>query len=717
MNKGPRIFKKSRLAIGMALATAMTSPAHAVSWEYKGFDIKFDSNFSIGTSIRVEDRDFSKIGNNNQPNLDWTGYSFLGDRVYQATDVFAINDGVGSYSANGDLGNLNFDSGKAFSTVFRSTHEFEVKKEEDWGTWGGFFRGFYYYDFELNNDARPWQNPLSSQLPANNGRYNICDDPNAADNACDFFRGLDAFLFADFYVGDMPVTVRLGDQVISWGESTFIQHGINTSNPIDVAIARAPGAELRNIFIPVGTLYGSIGLTDNLSIDAYIQYDYERSILPVSGTYFGTNDFAADGGHRNNIQLGFTGNPDINQDFLINSLNQLGDLVRGTIAAGGDPSSLGNAMLAHSTRVAIRAEGDAFYQDASDSGQYGIRLTYFADWLNDTEFSFQHLNYHSKRPLLNGVAANYLPDAIGRDLGRLAAGPVTPGNITELETFAKATAVFPEDIKLYGLSFNTNIGETSLAGEISFRPDEPIQMDDVTLLYTAFPEQLGFVHQFEEANNVPEDLRYGRADLIGISQFGAYSGIPTTPGMDIQGYIELDTTQIQFTVSHLFGPVLGMDNFIMLGEVGYISISDMPDPSVLALEAPGTARSVPLLPTADGVSRTGLHQGLSFGPETGAQFATDDAWGYRLLAIADFLDVAAGVNMRVRTTFSHDVDGTTPNPLFLFTEDRKSGNVGITFDYLNKYSATFSYNGFWGGGQANALADRDFVSIVFNYAI
>ena len=368
---------------------------------------------------------------------------------------------------------------------------------------------------------------------------------------------------------------------------------------------------------------------------------------------------------------------------------------------------MGNALVAHATKVAIRAEGDAFYNDASDSGQYGLKFTYFSEELNSTEFSFYHLNYHSSRPLLSGLSADYTGEAVARDLGRLASGPVTAANITDLETFPKAAAYFPEDIKLYGMSFNTSVGETSIAGEISFRPDEPMQIDDVTLLYAAFPEQLAATG--------------ARPDLAGISQYDAYSGGAPQPGDFINGVIELDSLQLQLTASHLFGPVGFIDNLIVLGEVGYVEINDMPDPSVLALEAPGTFRSVPLVPITmpDGSvnTREGLHVALSNGPETGAQFATDSAWGYRLLAVADFNNVFSGVNLSVRSTFAHDVDGTTPNPLFLFTEDRKSGNVSFTFNYLSKMSATFSYNAFWGGGQANDLSDRDFVSLSFNYAI
>lgn len=699
MIKGPRIFKKSPLAIGLAAATVMSVPAHSANWEVGGFNITFDSTFSLGTSYRVEDRDFGKISNSSQPNLDWTGYNMTTNIVYSGEDIWRLNDGVGAYSANGDLGNLNFDSGEAFSTVFKGVHELDINK----GDWGVFLRGMYYYDFELMDGDRPWQNPISSQLAGNDGRSDICNDPRAKENACTDVRLLDAFFYWDTYLGEKPFSLRIGDQVISWGESTFIQHGINTINPVDVGRARAPGAELKEVFIPVGTVFASLGLTDSFSVDAYYQYEFERSVLPVSGTYFGTNDFAGDGGHLNNIQLSFTRNPDIDQAFLIDSLNQIGAAMR----AGADASVMGSALLSHATKVAIRAEGDDFYNDASDSGQYGVKFTYFSEALNNTEFSFYHLNYHSSRPLLSGISADYTGAAIGQDLGYLAANEITASNITDLQIFPKAAAYFPEDIKLYGMSFNTSVGETSLAGEVSFRPDEPMQIDDVTLLYAAFPEQLAAAGL--------------RPDLAGISQYDSYIGSAPQPGDFIDGVIELDSLQIQLTASHLFGPVGFIDNLIVLGEVGYVEIQDMPDPSVLALEAPGTHRSVPLVPITnpDGSvsTREGLHVGLSNGPETGAQFATDNAWGYRLLAVADFNNVYSGVNLRVRSTFAHDVDGTTPNPLFLFTEDRKSGSISFTFDYLSKMSGTFSYNAIWGGGQANDLSDRDFISFDFKYSI
>ncbi len=689
----PSAFKRTPLALGIAALIAGSCNVNAASWEFGDVEINLDSTFTLATSIRAEKRDLGLVGNSNLPTFDWSGYNAATNVIYPSGDVWSLANGTGSYSTNGDLGNLAFDQGDAFSTQFIGLHELDINA----GDYGFFARGFYFYDFELLNGNRAWENKITGK------QVDLCSDPEARNELCADVRLLDAFAYLDTYVGDMPLTLRLGDQVVSWGESTLIQHGINTINPVDVSRARAPGAELKEVFIPVGMLFASLGITDDLTLSAYYQYEWEKSLLPVAGSYFSSNDFAGEGGQANNIQLGFTGNPDIDLDHLLTEMNNLSAALK----SGADPAQISGALLAYSTKVGLRGFSDAAHEDADDQGQYGIRLAYFSEALNNTEFGLYHINYHSKRPLINGIASDFTAAGVGRDLAMLATvDEITRHNITDLNTFAEAKFVYPEDIKLYGFSFNTNVGTTALAGEIAYRQDEPLQMDDVELLYAAMPEQLA--------------LAGLRPDLAGISQY-ANIGRVATPGGLIDGVLFSDTVQAQMTASHVFGPVLGTDNFILLGEVGVVSIEDFPDPEVIRLETPGTARTPSLEPivNADGSLnfREGLHIGLSNGPETN-EFASKSAWGYRLIAVADHNNIFSGINLRTRATFSHDVNGTTPNPLFLFTEDRKSANISFTFDYLSRWSFTGSYNAFWGGsGTANALSDRDFVSFNIKYAI
>jgi len=685
---GSAIFKKSPLALSVATVLSLSAAnTHAANWSDGDWSISFDSNFTLGSSVRVEKIDFSTVGNSNQLNLNWSGYNPITNPLYSSADVWASTDAA--YSTNGDLGNLNFDQGKPFSTIFKGVHELDIRYKD----MGVFLRGMYFYDFEVSDQERKWTNPITGKA------QDPCASDKASEELCSDIRLLDAFFYSDFSIGDTPVSLRIGQQVISWGESTFIQHGINTINPVDVTRALSPGAELKEVFIPVGTVFASFELTDLLSLSMYYQYEWQRSRLPQAGSYFATNDFAGEGGQAQNIQLGFSGNPDIDLEFLLAGLNTIGSQLR----AGGKAAQLGSAYLAYPTKVAVRGYSDDAHTDAKDEGQYGVKLSYFAEALNEIEFGLYLINYHSKAPLISGVASNFTQAGIGADLAYIATHTIDRDNITDLQAFTKVQFEYPEDLKLYGFSFSTNIGETAIAGEIAYRKDEPLQIDDVELLYVAMPEQLANAGL--------------RPDFAGISQLDNYYGFVVGPGEAASGYLTSDTVQAQVTATHIFGPMLGTDNLVVLGEVGYVNINDFPDPSFIRLNGPGSVRTPSLQPTASGNDRKGLHIGLSDGPELN-QFPTQSAWGYRLLANASYNNVFSGVNLQARLTFAHDVDGITPDPMFLFVEGRKSASATLTFDYLSKWSASVGYNSFWGGvGTTNGLADRDFVSFDVKYSI
>jgi len=582
-----------------------------------------------------------------------------------------------------------------FSSLAKGLHELSISKDNI----GLFTRFMYFYDFALMDGDRAYTNPVS-------GNYvDPCADDDARDLTCRDIRLLDAYVYGNFSFNDgmNPVTVKVGQQVLSWGESTLIQHGINIT-PIDVGVARAPGAELKEAYIPVGMATINIGLTENLSTELFYQYQWVNSYLPVPGTYFSTNDFAGEGGYLQNVQLGFAGNPDIDLDHVLLNLNMLG----AGVASGAIPAALaGQAYLAYPTKVTLRPYGSAGEIEPEDGGQYGIKFDYFASELNDTEFALYYMNYHSRVPVISGIASDF--SQAGADIGRLvsmvANGGVTKENISDLAAFSKALIEYPEDIKLYGFSFNTTVGETSVAAEIAYRQDEPLQIDDVEILYAGMPEQLANAGL--------------RPDLAGISQIGRDTryGEKVLPGQKANGFILADTLQAQMTFTHLFGPTLGADNLSMLAEVGGIRIQDMPDQDVLRLNGPNTDRSGAPLLNGNGVAIPGLHTGLSDGAETNP-FPTASAWGYRLLAKADYNNVFAGVNLSQRMVFSHDVNGITPDPLFMFVEDRKSLAYAVSFDYLSKWSGEVSYNVFWGGqGTTNNVADRDFISFNIKYSI
>ena len=693
------LFVKNKIVLGLTAAAMGLSAAQtqAATFEVGGFDVAFDSTFSYGQSIRVEDRDFSIIGKSNNPSFDWTGYNPALNTIYTSQDVWAQ---PGSYSNNGDAGDLNFNSGESFSKLLKGTHDLSISKDN----YGLFTRFMYFYDFELMDGDRAYVNPTSGQ------GVDPCDDDDTKEQSCADLRLLDAYVWANFDLNDgyNPLSIRLGQQVVNWGESTLISHGINV-NPVDIDRLKAPGAELKEAFIPVGMLWASLGLTENMTLEGFYQYQWHETRLPAAGTYFSTNDFAAENGYQQNVQLGFTSNPDIDLAFLTNSLNNL-MATYGQVAAsqGIDPSSaagqqlLANMYLAYPTKVALKGKGYDGKTEPDDGGQYGLRLGMFLPEWNDTEVALYHVNYHSRRPLISGRVSNFTQASIQQDLAMIATTEITSDNVSDLKAFAKATNEYPEDIKLYGLSFNTSLGETAFAGEFTFREDEPLQIDDVELLYAAMPEQLAIAGLRPEFAGISQMSKGDAASVVG-------------PGELAKGYIERNTSQLQFTATHLFGPSLGADSWAVVGEIGGVRINNMPEYDEMRLNVSGTGRSG-IMQGPGSSDYSALQMALSNGPEQ-KSFATASSWGYRLIAKGDYFNLYNGINFSPRFVFSHDVNGNTPDPMFLFIEDRKSLGATMSFNYQNAWYLDVSYNSFWGGGDTNTFSDRDYVSFNLKYSI
>jgi hypothetical protein len=253
------IPKMTRVAAAVAISLTAAGTAQAVSYVSDDGDwrVQFDSTWTAGASWRLEDRDMRLVG---------------------------IANGGTAYSTNGDDGNLNFDKGDTFSRAFKGLHELNVSYQENFGV---FTRFRYFYDTELVDERRPFKQLADA----------------AINQAGKDVQLLDAFAYGSWDLGGHYAQVRLGKQVINWGESTFIQHSIAEANPLNLSALRAPGSELKEAFIPLQALWGSFDLSDNLSLEGYVQFDWAPFRFDVPGSYFATNDFVGAGGSE--IYLGF----------------------------------------------------------------------------------------------------------------------------------------------------------------------------------------------------------------------------------------------------------------------------------------------------------------------------------------------------------------------------------------------------------------------------
>ena len=104
------------------------------------------------------------------------------------------------------------------------------------------------------------------------------------------FSWLDSYLFASTELADRALDVRFGRQALSWGESTFIQGGINVVSPLDQSAFNRPGVEIKEGLLPVEMLQASYELGDGLSVEGFYQFNWRPSVIDGCGTFFAITD-------------------------------------------------------------------------------------------------------------------------------------------------------------------------------------------------------------------------------------------------------------------------------------------------------------------------------------------------------------------------------------------------------------------------------------------
>lgn len=624
------------LAVAGVIAAAVSSPALAFDFSRGELSGSLDTTVSFGASWRAQD-----------PADDLLAKAYLNPAIVAQISALTAEGryleaqqlqlaAPGRFSGNRDDGNVKYGKGDVISNAFKITSELSL----NWRNSGAFARATYFYDFE-NAD----RDDLSS---------------DAKDLIGKRFRLLDSFVFHNFSYGETGQgAVRLGRQVVSWGESTFIQNGINVINPFDLSALRVAGAELKEAFLPVDSLWASFSLTDNLSLEAVYLFEFEEVEIDASGTYFSANDFAAPGGNYVMLNFGTVPQPVNNPDLFY-------DVCYGGPAGyAASDTGLPPALVGAGCSAAFPRSPN---NNARDSGQYGLALRYFADFWNGVEFGLYYLKYHSRVPVISGIAVTNTAPSSGSYF---------------LE--------YPEDIDLIGLSWNTSLpGGIAFQGEISYRDNMPLQIDDVELLF---------------AGLTPLNAVLPQPALRFSSQLGEFA-----PGEYVQGWDRHEVSQIQSTFTKMIGPgnFLGADQIALVGEIGATKIWDLPDASVLRYEGEGTD-------TGGGYA---IDSGYLRNPATQVGgFATAFSWGYRVAARAEYAGALGGsINLAPRIAFNHDVNGTTPGPGGNFLEGRKSGTLGVEASYMNSWSLDLSYTIFTGGKPYNQIHDRDFYSLVAKYS-
>jgi Protein of unknown function (DUF1302) len=356
------------------------------------------SNLTAGGGIRVKN-----------PSCSLTG------------DPNAYGCGAGANTAQwaaGDDGNLNYRKGQPFSTYVSATSELLLTMPSEGMKF--MVRGTGMYDFLAKDTSRT---PLSSTASAQ-----IIYPVDL----------LDLWVEKDFTLNDKSAHVRLGNQVINWGESFFATNGINATNAVDIQKLLIPGSQLKQALLPEPMLSFATGITSGLSTEAYYQFSWESNRYPPVGSYWSAGDIFGRGagpltistlnGNANGFDAGTIAGSNSGNSQVLSGINT--GLVNGQFA-GPPYNSIG---IPTSTELPNK------YRP-----QFGIKFNYKPKSV-DVNFGFYYENYTDKSPVVAAQA-----------------------NGTEQFQYLN-------NRQLFGASANFGIGDWAIGTELSYRPHDAVAL-------------------------------------------------------------------------------------------------------------------------------------------------------------------------------------------------------------------------------------------------
>lgn len=393
MKKPIRLCIRPTLLVALMTA-AWASPSWGGEFEFgDGWTGNWSSSVSLGSSWRASDRDSRLYGQGNG-------------------SLIGLTNGTGANTI--DEGNLNYEKGDRYTTQLKLFSEIEGKK----GTMGFLVRGKAWYDQALKHESVRFgsQNNGYQKAPLNDSGFETLNK----------FSGvylLDAYVYDTFEVAGQPLQVRAGNQVVNWGESLFIQ-GVNTINPIDVPAFRKPGAQLKEVFLPVPIIHASQSLGSKGTVEAFWQTNWKNTPVEAScGNYWA--------------------------------------VASGNIGSSPGPCHSAVTLTPNSpSGIAANAFVPTIQgKDAKDAGEFGVAYRFNSEKL-DTEFGLYATNLHSRLPIISVQKGS--------------------NNASPFSIFWE----YPENIKTIGLSAATNVMGWSMGAEVSRSNNVPVQIDGNDLLYS-----------------------------------------------------------------------------------------------------------------------------------------------------------------------------------------------------------------------------------------
>lgn len=329
---------------------------------------------------------------------------------------------------NQDDGNLNFGRGDAVSRALKGQLELDYKRDN----WGLFARAMGWYDFALEDGARPFghvPNGFAADQP-------LSDGPFARRAAFSGIAAGDVYAYGEFPLGQMKAKWKLGQFDLGWGSRFTIPGGLGDLTPRDNPAQRRAGALPEEGRVPVPAVSALIELAPATTLDAFAQLAFRPNVTHGCGTFFAVVDFVADGCDK--VMLG----------------------------TASDRASLANGAF-------IRRGPNEM---PKDSGQAGLGLRHKFESIA-TEVGAYAARYHSRAPYFSSIKSL-----------RTTGAPFLVGDPGGLNP--KYFVEYPESIRVFGVTIEKKLPAGAVLAELTYRPNQPFQYNAIDQL-NAFASAAG----------------------------------------------------------------------------------------------------------------------------------------------------------------------------------------------------------------------------------
>ena len=625
--------------LGIGLSILLPRAGAAEEWRWGEVQLSLDSFFSISSSIRTQEPDCRLVASvNGGCNRDAVSGDFL-------FAIPGLTRGPGSPTEgqllNGDDANLNWDQWDVFSVLVKGSHDVKL----DWRNYGVFVRFSYFADLiQIDPDATQRTDLVSSaRSRSNNWEGGVVGW---------HFQLLDAFVHGSWSIADRYVDLRIGNQVVSWGEGIFTQGGVNSVNSLDVTKIRLPGTELKEALLPAPMVRLGLELWGPLSLEAYYQFGWRRTDIDPLGSFFSASDLAGRGTRGFHFPLG---------------CGDLGTPIEDRTGTSLIPFACSPDATGIPDDLTLRFPlGIPFLgtEEAKDYGQWGVALRYYASFL-ETEFGLYYIRLHDKYPTVSfrGSVAG---------LGCLDPSVAIPSDDCDIGYFHE----FKENIDLVGWSFNTVIRGIAVGGEVSYRWRQPTPV-----------------------------VSNPRARISGLEELSLDLGQLGGPGGTTSGSVREQRLVAMLNGIWIIGPgtpwlgagvdFVGASDLTWVMEVG---VTHYPHYSLLGADPLRNGREFYAVPLeAEEASDTG------YGYQTRISLKYDRFLGFP-------------VTFTPTVAFRHDVHGVLPSGEAAYNEDLMQLGVILEVNYQQRWIGTLSYSNSFGIGIRNGNRDRDFAGVSLQYA-